>query len=197
LCTTSAVSAKEPIGMAGVVELRGFHFDFRLVKESKKESMLPSINTQLDIIERAKLSDEIMAFFRTIPIIIDPKLDGSKGHAQRLEGRQIVTLQDIKLPADRPIILHELIHGYFAVKLRGHTPEIPKAFNEAQKSHYFPSPFYKAHFMENPNEFFTVISSILLFGKIDQPPYDCGLIRKHQPEFIAFIQTQFGPHECK
>jgi len=181
----------------GVVELRGFHFDFRLVSEKKQAAMLPSLHKQIDIVERAQVPADVLEFFRTLPIIVDPNLEGSRGHAQRLDGKQIVTLQDEKLPADRPILLHELIHGFFATKLRGHTPAIPKAFHDAQTAKFYPDRFRKAHFMENPNEYFTIISSILLFGKIDQPPFDCALVRKHQPEFLAFIETQFGPHECK
>jgi hypothetical protein len=190
--------AESPAASSGIVVLRGFSFDFRLINEKKKESILPSLNTQIDIVERSQVPPHVMEFFRTIPIIIDPKLSGTKGHAQRLEGQQIVTLQDEKLPSDRPILLHELLHGYFAVNLRGHTPIIPRMFHEAQTGSYYPDRFYKAHFMENPNEYFTIVSSIFLFGKkIDQPPYDCALVRKHQPEFLAFLETQFGPHECK
>jgi hypothetical protein len=182
---------------SSIVEVRGFRFEFGLVSEKKRDSLLPSLKTQVEIVERAQVPPEVMDFFRSIPIIIDPKLDGTRGHANRVEGQQIVTLQDEKMPPDRPILLHELLHGYFAVKLRGSTPIIPKTYREAKNSKYYPLKYYSAHFMENPNEYFTVISSIFLFGKIDQPPYDCAQVSKHHPEFVSFLETQFGPHKCK
>jgi len=57
--------------------------------------------------------------------------------------------------------------------------------------------YSRAQFLEAPNEYFAVIGSIFLYGKrIDQPPFDCSLPAKYQPQFIAFLTEQFGPHPC-
>jgi hypothetical protein len=101
-----------------------------------------------------------------------------------------------KLPADRPILLHELLHAYHGVKL-GPTPMIRDSYRQALQSGIY-NRYRKAHFLEAPNEYFAVIGSIFLYGKrIDQPPFDCALTAKYQPQFIQFLTEQFGPHPCK
>jgi hypothetical protein len=82
------------------------------------------------------------------------------------------------------------------VKL-GPTPIIRDSYRQAIQAGYYKQ-YSKAHFLEAPNEYFAVIGSIFLYGKrIDQPPFDCKLTAKYQPQFIEFLTEQFGPHPCK
>ncbi|HET7132465.1 MAG TPA: hypothetical protein VFJ95_09465 [Gammaproteobacteria bacterium] len=94
------------------------------------------------------------------------------------------------------VLLHELLHAYHGVKL-GPTLMIRDSYQQALKLPAYKK-YAKAHFLENPREFFAVIGSIYLYGdKIDQPPFDCALPAKYQPKFVAFLAQQFGPHPCK
>ena len=48
-------------------------------------------------------------------------------------GRQVVELKAAKLPGDRPILLHELLHAYHGQKL-GPTPMIRDSYQQAVRS---------------------------------------------------------------
>jgi len=75
---------------------------------------------------------------------------------------------------------------------------ILNSYRQALQPNFYPKRYAKAHFLENPREYFAVIGSIFLYGKkIDQPLYDCEIPAKYQTQFIAFLTEQFGAHRCK
>jgi hypothetical protein len=79
----------------------------------------------------------------------------------------------------------------------GSTPMIRDSYRQALQSGVYKR-YAKAHFLEAPNEYFAVIGSIFLCGKrIGQPPFDCALTARYQPQFIQSLAEQFGPHPCR
>jgi hypothetical protein len=180
-----------------VAELHGFRVEYAKVIESDWQRMQPSLARQFEIVEAAGVPPAVLEFFKTVPIVIVRTLKTGYGHAGMEAGRQIVELKSAKLPTDRPILLHELLHAYHGQKL-GRSPAILQAYEQAVKSGMYPKKYANAHFLENPREYFAVIGSIFLFGeKLDQPPFDCRIAAQRQPEFIAFLEKNFGPHTCK
>jgi hypothetical protein len=188
----SALAAEQTEAMP----LRGFSVEYGQVGAAKLQRMQSTLERQIEIVEQSGVPAGTLEFFRSIPVVMVKHLDTGFGHAGMKDGRQIVELEAEKLPEDRPILLHELLHAYHGVKL-GPTPMIRDSYQQAvQKGLY--KQYAKAHFLENPREFFAVIGSIFLYGrKIDQPPFDCELPARYQPQFIAFLTEQFGPHPCK
>jgi hypothetical protein len=183
-------------GQPDKVDIHGFTVEYAKVGPDKLQRMRPSLERQMQIVEEAGVPPAILDFFRSVPVVMVPELDTGFGHA-RVEpgGRQIVELKAARLPTDRPILLHELLHAYHGQKL-GPTPMIRDSYRQALQSGIYKQ-YAKAHFLEAPNEFFAVIGSIFLYGKkIDQPPFDCKLTAKYQPRFIEFLTAQFGPHAC-
>jgi hypothetical protein len=61
----------------------------------------------------------------------------------------------------------------------------------------YPEKFQGAHFLENPKEYFAVMGTIYLFGRIQQPPFDCAVLVKTDPDYLAFMAKEFGPHTCQ
>jgi hypothetical protein len=182
---------------ADTVEIRGFTVEYAKVGLDALQRMRPTLERQMEIVEQSGVPPATLEFFKSVPVVMVSELDTGFGHANLDENkRQVVELKAASLPRDRPILLHELLHAYHGVKL-GPTPMIRDSYQQALKL-----PAYKryaaAHFLENPREYFAVIGSIFLYGqKIDQPPFDCELPAKYQPQFIAFLTEQFGPHPCK
>jgi hypothetical protein len=41
-----------------------------------------------------------------------------------------------------------------------------------------------------------VTSTIYLFGRIQQPPFDCRILSTTAPAYLAFLEKTFGRHEC-
>lgn len=201
LCWVSLVLAAAPPANAGdsadAVEIHGFAVEYAKVGLDALQRMRPTLERQMEIVEQSGVPPATLEFFKSVPVVIVPELATGFGHARVDESkRQIVELKAASLPRDRPILLHELLHAYHGVKL-GPTPMIRDSYQQAMKL-----PAYKryagAHFLENPREYFAVIGSIFLYGaKIDQPPFDCELPAKYQPQFIAFLTEQFGAHPCK
>jgi hypothetical protein len=186
-------------GMASAADLQvlhGFSVEYGEVGQNALKSMQPSLERQMEIVERSGVPPATLDFFRSIPVVMVKKLNTGFGRAGMKDGRQIVELVAARLPDDRPILLHELLHAYHGLKL-GPTPMIRDSYQQAVQKGFYRQ-YAKAHFLENPREYFAVIGSIYLYGsKIDQPPFDCRLPAQYQPEFIAFLSEQFGPHPCQ
>lgn len=72
-----------------------------------------------------------------------------------------------------------------------------KSSNAAIHDNIDPPNFRAAHFLANPREYFAVIGTIYLFGRIQQPPFDCAIPAARQPQFLAFLASQFGPYDCR
>jgi hypothetical protein len=182
---------------AAVIESHGFHIDVRRISAQQVKDILPSLSSQLAIVESVGLPSRVLVFMRTVPLVIDPTLSGSPGFYTQDQRPGMVLIQPIIFPDNKPILLHELLHAYHLQTLPLPTPEIRSAYEEALRTNMYPTNFRSAHFLENPREYFAVIGTIFLFGKIQQPPYDCAIPAARQPQFLAFLAAQFGPHECK
>jgi hypothetical protein len=75
-------------------------------------------------------------------------------------------------------------------------PAILEGFEAASRAGMYPPEFHRSHFLENPKEFFAVTDTIYLFGRIQQPPFNCNVLAKNDPTYLAFLEKTFGRHEC-
>jgi hypothetical protein len=182
---------------APIIESHGFHIDVHRISPQQLDAVLPSLAKQLAIVESVGLPSRVLIFMRSVPMVIDPTLNGNPGLYTQDGGRGVVLVQAIVFPDNKPILLHELLHAYHLQTLPLPTPQIRDAYEEALRNNIYPPKFRSAHFLENPREYFAVIGTIFLFGRIQQPPYDCAIPAAQQPQFLAFLATQFGPHECR
>jgi hypothetical protein len=201
LATAVAVSVLIPATVAdtptSVIESHGFHIDTHRITPQQLEEILPSLRNQLAIVESVGLPPRVLAFMRSVPLVVDPALSGNPGFYTQERDRGVVLIQPIAFPDNKPILLHELLHAYHLQTLPLPTPEIRSAYEDAIRTDLYPASFRSAHFLDNPREYFAVIGTIYLFGQIQQPPYDCKIPAARQPQFLAFLAAQFGPHECK
>ena len=78
LCTwLSAFAAAK----AQSADFQGFQVDMSRLTLQQKAALTPSYREQIRIIEAAKLPTEMLEFFKTVPIIIDPAFSTSGTHA--------------------------------------------------------------------------------------------------------------------
>jgi hypothetical protein len=182
---------------AAVIESHGFHIDVRRISTRQLEAVLPSLGNQLAVVEAVGLPSRVLTFMRSVPLVIDPALSGNPGLYTRGNGRGVVLIQPIVFPSNKPIVLHELLHAYQLQTLPLPTPEIDRAYDEAVHTSMYPAQYRSAHFLDNSGEYFAVIGTIYLFRQIQQPPYNCTIPAAKQPQFLAFLAVQFGPHECQ
>lgn len=188
-----------PVAMADQVH-HGFTLDEHLLDAGQKAAFagapLASVAEQLNIVEASGLPPETLAFLKKTRIIVDPAVRGNPGIFDVRNGEPAVRIQPIVFPADKPILLHELMHAYHFAVLTLKNPEILRAFDAASQPGKYPPAYQRAHFLQNPKEFFAVTSTIYLFGKIQQPPFDCAILSKDDPAYLDFLEKTFGRHEC-
>jgi hypothetical protein len=158
---------------------------------------LASLNAQLDMVEAAGLPPAVLAALKSTPIIVDPDLRGNPGIFAVRNGAGAVYVQPLSFPANKPILLHELLHAYHFGTLGLNRPEIIQTYQRVRDSDLFPPQFRSAHFLENGKEFFAVTGTLYLFGDIQQPPFSCTALAKLGDDYLAFLAAQFGPHVCK
>ena len=201
LAATVLVSVRIPSAVADTaasfIESHGFQVDVHRISSQQLEAVLPSLGNQLAIVESVGLPPRVLAFMRTVPLVIDPTLSGNPGIYTQERSPGVVLIQPIVFPDNKPILLHELLHAYHLQTLPLPTPQIRDAYEEAIRTNMYPADFRSAHFLANPREYFAVIGTIFLFGRIQQPPYDCAIPAAREPQFLAFLAAQFGPHDCK
>lgn len=187
-----------PAAMAGF-EHHGFTIDDSLLNSEQKASFAAggaaSLAEQLTIVESVGLPADMLDFFKKTRVVINPAFRGNAGKFSVQNGEGLVTVPLSAHPANKPVLLHEFLHAYhFRI---GRTPAIKGAFDAASGAGVYPAEYRRAHFLENPGEFFAVTGTIYLFGQIQQPPFNCQTLAKNDTDYLAFLEKTFGRHECK
>lgn len=174
-----------------VLELQGFRIDRSAIADAEWRAVERRLARQVSIVTSAGVPAQVLAFFRTVPIELNPGHNDTGG--AYLQGK--IMLPSLPIPENRPVLLHELLHAYHHQVL-GNAAPIRRAHQAALQSEALGGRHRGAHFLNNPSEFFAVIGTIYLFGRIQQPPFDCGAIAAEQADFLAFLGQQFGPRDC-
>lgn len=189
-----------PVAMAELA-YHGFHVDDHLLDDGQKAvfSALASasVTEQLHIVEALDLPPELLDFFKKTKIMVDPALRGSPATFVVYDGKGAIHIQAIVFPANKPILLHELLHAYHYAVLSLNNRAILNAYDVASHAGVYPAQFQHAHFLSNDKEFFAVTGSIYLFGNIEQPPFNCAIVSTSDPAYLAFLEKIFGHHPCK
>jgi hypothetical protein len=182
------------------MEYHGFRIDDHLLDSAEKASFAgqpaASVIEQLNIVEAAGLPPAILDFFKKTRIVIDPSIRGNPGVFSERDGEGAIRIQPIVFPANRPIMLHEHLQAYHFNVLSLKNPAIRDAYDAASRAGAYPAKFQRAHFLQNAKEYFAVTSTIYLFGDIQQPPFNCAILAKNDPAYLAFLEKTFGHHDC-
>jgi Mlc titration factor MtfA (ptsG expression regulator) len=91
--------------------------------------------------------------------------------------------------AQRPIMLHELLHAYHSTKMaRGFkNAGILMQYNRAKDQKLYSVDGY---LMTNHLEFFAVTASVFLYGK--DGPVSRSIIKERQPDYYKYLVSLFG-----
>jgi hypothetical protein len=178
----------------------GFSIDDHLLTAGQKDrlgAIFPSIVDQIAIVESVQLPSDVLSFFKKTHIIADPALEGNPGYFTVHAGEGLVSIKTILFPANRPILLHELLHAYHYKILTVGNRDILESYRKAKSAGVYPKESQSANFLTNAREYFAVASTIYLFGEIQQAPFDCEVLSKSDPDYLAFLAKIFGRHACK
>jgi len=179
------------------IEVSGRRVETQLATSQQLQAVLPSLRRQFEMIDALQLPQDVAEFFSSVPIVLDPRLQEMNGEYARLDERWVVRVKPVRLPADRAIVLHELLHAYHHQVLEQPTPAIGRAYQDARQHKLYPGEFENAYFMKNAREFYAVIGELYLAGPSFRPPFRCSIVMERQPEFIEYLATQFGKRRCE
>ena len=176
-------------------DYHGFKVNFEQIKDlPQKDLAIKAVKRQIEIVEKVKLSEDNVNFFKTIPIVMIPDASGTPGIYSGI--KRTVFLKDRDLDAARPILLHEFLHAYHNLKVAGGFQNAQiQSFYEKAKNVY-PN-FNNTYFLSNAKEFFAVTASIYLFGDIPRPPFNRSTIKTAQSQYYKYLDTLFGLDKSK
>lgn len=196
LCRYFAMSAWMVLAASHALaaDYNGFKIDE--AKAGLSSEARASLHKQLDIIESAALPPAVLDAMQQTPVVVDPGLRGNPGIFAVRDGVPSVHVQPIEFPTNKPILLHEFLHAYHFRVIHLDRPEIQDEFQLVKHSSLFPARFQSSHFLENAKEFFAVTGTLYLFGNIQQPPFDCTALSRLRPQYLKFLESQFGPPRC-
>jgi hypothetical protein len=186
-----------PAESASWIEVAGYKVDMRLAPKSQVAETVGNLEHQIGAIDAAKLPQKVQSFFHTVRIVIDPSLTGMNGQYVQIDGTWVVRARPGQWPADRAILLHELLHAYHREVLGQPTPPVGRALQEALREGTYPPDYKDAYFLSNGREYFAVVAEIYIAGPSFRPPYSCGVVQKAQPSFISYLATLFGERKCE
>ncbi len=198
--TRLLLAASMAVALPAVADVHhlGFTINDQLLSAADKARLEPGMSTslreQIAIIDAAKLPADVLAGLKAITVVLDPALTTQPGVFTGRNGGE-VRLQPAVFTRKRPVLLHELLHAYHFFTLGLQNTEVNAAFELAKSDPDF-ARFSRAHFLQNPKEFFAVTASIYLSGDVQQPPFTCGAFAAKYPAYMQFLESKFGKRPC-
>lgn len=171
-------------GMPARAEDTGFAIDWQGGPETPE--VAESLAHQIALVRALRIRPEIAAFFASQPIMVDR----AEGTATRAGPRGIF-FERSAVPADNPVLLHELLHRYHLLRLpHGFANTAVLAFFAAVRdAGQFPA---RAYMFRNPEEFFAMTASVALHGRAARPPFTRETLAQKAPDLYAWIVREFG-----
>ncbi|WCT73223.1 hypothetical protein PQ455_16630 [Sphingomonas naphthae] len=148
--------------------------------------MVASLAAQIALVKALPIDPAVAAFFAAQPITVDLE----PASATRAGPRGIF-FERRAVPADNPVLLHELLHRYHLLQLPDGfaNAEVKRFYEEAKASGRYPA---EAYMLKNPIEFFAMMASVVLHGRAARPPFVRANVAAKSPEMYRWIVARFG-----
>lgn len=184
-----ALLALDARAESAILHYRDFTVDTSIVRGAANFPQIESsLKKQLDIVADCGAKAETMAFFRSQKMTL--KFGGEDGGG-RFSPNGGVEIDATPAPANKPIVLHELLHAMHARYLPQHNnnPDVIRFYNNALRGQLYPAGSYV---LKNRNEFFAVTASLYLWGFVARPPNNRETLKAKQPVYYAWLGDLFG-----
>ena len=174
---------------------QGFQVDMSQLNEPQQQFMAKVLVEQIELIKNNKLPPILLAFMKTIPIVVEPGLPAGNPPVlftvKSATGRGVIMASLIPVPSDKPVLLHEMLHAYDWNYWRFGKPQVLAAYEQAVKQSLYPQ-WRNTQFLSDAKEFFAVTGTVYVTGSIKQAPFDCENLSQLQPEYVNFLALIFG-----
>jgi hypothetical protein len=178
-----------PTANANVLNHKGMTVDVTAIQSAaNRDAIVESVRRQIEIVDLAVMKPEQKAFLKSIPVALAS--GGAADNGNYGGGR--VTLSGAVFDRDKPVLLHELMHGYHDKKLADgfRNPGILALYQQARDSQQFPAGSYM---LSAPGEYFAMMASVYLHGSAARDPYKRETIKERQPDCYRWLDQEFGP----
>ena len=162
----------------------GFNVDERRVSPDERAAVENGLREQIDLVTSLPIDTTIAAFLQSVPVRIDPALR-EPGHYDESGLR----LWDKPSPPDNPVLLHELLHAWLSHASADDKQIIRRAYDAAVTSRRYP---HDSYMMSDVAEFFTMTTSVVLWGKAARLPFKRERVETEMPDYYVWIVKRFG-----
>ena len=176
-----------------------FYFGFRVddsqvAGSPRAEVVRAALREQLAMVCAVGLPDDMLAFFRRVPIRIVAPSGVFQFTPGYYEGREksVQLSTSFPLAGHKPILLHELFHAYHDQKMPGGVDNgaIIGFYGKGKAAGAYAA---SSHMLDNQREFFACSVTTYLFGVTAQEPFFREKLRATQPEWFAYLKNLCGP----
>jgi hypothetical protein len=181
----------------------GFVVNISAIKTPEVLSaMMKDIRAQIDVVNRVTLKPGVREFFQSIQFeafeTYPPPRDRLQNAAlyvpdeRRILMRQYTGPVNQNGPSVAPVLLHEYMHAYHALRLPDgpRNPDVLRLWRQAGEQMLFPP---DAYMLSSSGEYFAMMASVYLYGSAGRDPFTRTNIKAKQPEAYEWLEREFGP----
>ena len=161
------------------------HFPIDWQGAPETPEIAAALTAQIALVEALPIDPGIIAFFAEQRIAVDT-IPGSMSRIAP-DG---IHLERRAVPADNPVLLHELLHRYHLLRLPDgyQNAEVLRFYAEARASGRYPT---GAYMLSHATEFFAMTASTILYGHLSRPPFSRADVASRSPELYQWIVGEF------
>ena len=172
-----------PLRALGLALAPHFPIDWQGAPETPE--IATALAAQIALVEALPIDPAIIAFFAGQRIAVDT-IPGSMSRIAP-DG---IHLERRAVPADNPVLLHELLHRYHLLRLPDgyQNADVLHFYAEARTSNLYPPGSYM---LSHRIEFFAMTASAILHGRLERPPFTQTDVASKSPELYRWIVGEF------
>jgi hypothetical protein len=172
---------------------KGMDVDVASVRSAhNRDTILEALRKQIDIVDTTVTDPAQRAFLKSIPLMMSSAPGAAPNNAAYYRDTKTVVLQSQSYDANKPVILHELLHAYHEQRLPNGSAnaDIQRLFQQAQTNGAFPA---GAYMLSSVPEYFAMMASVYLHGSDARDPFTRQAIKEKQPDCYDWLVKEFGP----
>jgi hypothetical protein len=175
-----------------------WRFDTSALANPPSAALTRSLEAQIDMVEALPFRPEILGFFRSFDVKVDPATLGkaalyrSQTRNQPKRGATVhrIYLSEKPVPPTQPVLLRMLMFAYLDRRVPDgfDSARIEDFYEAAKRGDAFQN---RSPFMHHAAEFFADGAGAVLLGQWPVEPFSRAKVREKLPAFYAWIVREF------
>lgn len=178
--------------LSNTLSYKGMLVDITEIQSSpSRDAIIGAVRRQIDIVDEAVMKPEQKAFLKSVPVSLNHLVPGTDNGVYTNAARG-VQLPTGVIAAEKPVLLHELLHAYQDQKMPDgfRNADVLKLYQQARDDGKFPA---NSSMLSGSVEYFAVMGSVYLHGSAVRDPLTRDSIKEKQPDCYNWLEQEFGP----